>query len=902
MDYPLGSNLGIMNISHRMIRPIVEQYMQVRPALTTQQKSRIDALLLLSAYINSGDDLAPSRICLSGTPNMSADGFSVPTEIGILFPDHPMGPEWRDQFQKIVQLQSTFYTRPDVPAYHSLGGRWTESLATYNWAYFVPVLTAQVAITHTNGSNRIANDPMAQRARWMVDELSAPIYNPDPYWRQQDSAAPLPTPWKQGLPLTPANGFERQYPSHGAHGSGTGIVVPYDVPILAKYLRNYDPLAAEHLLWAYAQRTSHQQSEGGEMCWRASTLDEMKGNTGTDPHLRSSKYTGHGIILRNSVDTPNEVSIHLDQADQGPNYRWGDNGEGSSGVLYFFANGQPWTGHERENTGDHSNDDATGTTTFAVLHDHAWRSIGENILDHPLYDLGSIQFGEIAARTDHAPYSWPAYRTRSVMLIGTDYAILGDDADGETRFSWFTMRDLPYPKIAFLQPLTARPDHWTEVSTETSKGFLRDTVGPSIVLFTQKKDSVELEHMTTSPIRALHDADIQQYSWKKHEQPTTDGVFFVKTPTSHDRIFRSFTRIHYIEQDEAFDGNIGVIRTMSNGSTELDLIQGTLIATKDLRLKLPEAASQSTAISATIEPNNEIGGTFSNLAATPVTLTLSTSISNTSTFYIDGSPTTASQDATTRHITLHPGRHTWQLTTHLPIPLSPVIEKTVNHSGGAQVYFNAVASATSYRLETSTDGGAHWQPSTEGPQSPLTINSITNNTKIHARVIARNSEHESILGNEYPIYVTASAPPPADGLSLELSKDSVSLHWGQVLGVAGYRLYRRRAGQTDWTTLYKGPATTYTDATAAGVIPAATRPGIAANTNSPIPTAIYEYAIASFNDNGEGTRSSPANTDPTNWQNWWPTGQSHTFKRQTGFWLPPYVPATMTPPLNYPSY
>ena len=130
MDYPLGSDLGIMNISHRMIRPIVEQYMQVRPALTPQQKLRIDALLLLSAYINAGDDLAPSRICLSGTPNMSADGFSVPTEVAILFPDHPMGSEWRDQFQKIIQLQSTFYTRPDVPTYHSLGGRWTESLAT----------------------------------------------------------------------------------------------------------------------------------------------------------------------------------------------------------------------------------------------------------------------------------------------------------------------------------------------------------------------------------------------------------------------------------------------------------------------------------------------------------------------------------------------------------------------------------------------------------------------------------------------------------------------------------------------------------------------------------------------------------------------------------------------------
>ena len=46
-------------------------------------------------------------------------------------------------------------------------------------------------------------------------------------------------------------------------------------------------------------------------------------NSGTNPHLRSRKYTGYGIVLRSAVDTPAEVSIHLQQIDQGPNYRWG---------------------------------------------------------------------------------------------------------------------------------------------------------------------------------------------------------------------------------------------------------------------------------------------------------------------------------------------------------------------------------------------------------------------------------------------------------------------------------------------------------------------------------------------------------------------------------------------------
>lgn len=901
MDYPLGSNLGIMNISHRVVRPIVEDYLRVHTGLTVTQKARVDALLLLSSYINAGEDLAPVRTALSGTPNMSADGFSVPAEIGILFPDHPMAPRWREQFAKTVQLQSTFYTRPDVPAYDARGGRWAESLATYNWADFVPLLTAQVALTHTDGVNRIANPAMAQRARWMVDELSAPVYNPDPYWRQEGAAPPAPSPWKPGLPLTPANSFERQYPAHGAHGSGTGIVVPYDVPVLAKYLRDYDPIAAEHLLWAYAQRTSKAQSEGTEMYWRRGVLDEMKGNTGTNPHLRSSKYTGHGLILRNGVDTPGEVSVHLDQVDQGPNYRWGDNGEGASGVLYFFANGQPWAGHERENTGDHSNDDATGITTFAVLHDHAWRSIGENVLDRPLYDLGDIQYGEIAARTDHDPYSWPAYRSRSVMLVGTDYAILGDDAEGETRFSWFTMRDLPYPKIVFLEPATARADHWTEVSTQTSKGVIRDAIGGSIVLFTHKKDEVEMEHMTATKIPALHDADIRQYQWKANAAPSAKGVFFVKTAASRDRVFRAFDTLHYAANGEAFDGRTGVIRSRTDGTTELALVQGTAIEGGGIRLEWPDAASTDTAIRATVALDGELSGDYCHFGTSPAPLTLRSPLAAGARFYLDGKAMSLQRDGAGRLVELVPGCHAWQFSLHLPVPLAPSVERTVNGSGGARVYFAKVDGAERYRLEASMDGGAQWKRVAEGRSSPLTVKGIPDGTKIHVRIVAMNRERESAPGNEYPVYISARAPEPPDGLDLRLGTDSVEIHWGQVLGVGGYRLYRRRVGQSAWTLLYGGQDTTYVDKTATGVRPPDAFPGEAANPASSGGGPLYAYAVAGFNDNGEGAKSPSVDTDPDSWHTWWPAGQGRSFKRQTAFWLPPYVPPAMVPDATYPA-
>jgi len=904
MDYPLGSDLGIMNISHRPVRPIVDEYMRVRSGLTAKQKTRIDALLLLSAYINSGEDFAPVRVCLTGTPNMSADGFSVPTEIGILFPEHPMSPEWRDQFEKTIQLQAQFYTRPDVPAYGSQGGRWTESLPVYNWAYFEPTLTAQIAITHTDGSNRLANKEMAQRARWMTDELSAPIYNPDPYWRQEDKTPPPPNPWRPGSELTPPNGFERQYTPHGAHGTGTGTVVPDDVPILAQYLERYDPLAAEYLFWAFAQRTSKQANVPvPEKEWVPAVLAQSKGNAGTNPHLRSSKYTGHGIILRAGVGTPEELSIHLDQTDQGPNYRWGDNGEGSSGVLYFYANGQPWSGHERENTGDHSNDDATGTTTFAVLHDHAWRSIGENVLDRPLYDLGLAQFGEIGARRDHVPYSWPAYRGRSVMLVGTDYMILGDDViDGderaETRFAWYTAKDLSFPKIIFLQPLTARDDHWTQVTTHTSKGFLRDTEGPSIVLVTHKKDEVEMENMRSRPLAYPDITSIAQYSWERdngsHSPP---GIYFVRTATSRDRVFRSFTPIQYQARDEEFSGMAGVIRSRSDNSTEMALFTGTSIGAKGFHVQLEDGAQAG--ISARVDPDGAVSGIYDTASPTKVVVQLPSGASAALAAYIDAKRAGQGRTGDTITIMLEPGRHTWELTERAPMPLPPAVLRTQNGKGCARVFFTPVAGAAGYRLELSTDQAMTWNIVENGNSSPMLADGLHTGSKVHVRVIASTPDGRSVAGPEYPVYVSDKAPECPDGLALEVGSGRVHASWGEVLGISEYRLYRRQVRQTSWTEVYRGLNRTFDDQVE-GVSPPKYMPGRADNALSASKDPIYEYAITAVNELGECEKSRAVNTDPAGWLAWWPNGVERKFKRQTGYWQPPYVPASMTPPMFYP--
>jgi hypothetical protein len=121
--YPLGVNLVAMNIRQRELYDVlIPAFNRFAGQLLPAVRNRATAMLLLSAYLNSGDDLAPTRICLSGCPNMSADGFCVPAEVNLLFPDHPMAGQWRDQFEKTLQLMGCFYTRPDVAKWDALGG------------------------------------------------------------------------------------------------------------------------------------------------------------------------------------------------------------------------------------------------------------------------------------------------------------------------------------------------------------------------------------------------------------------------------------------------------------------------------------------------------------------------------------------------------------------------------------------------------------------------------------------------------------------------------------------------------------------------------------------------------------------------------------------------------------
>jgi hypothetical protein len=529
------------------------------------------------------------------------------------------------------------------------------------------------------------------------------------------------------------------------------------------------------------------------------------------------------------------------------------------------------------------------------LHDHEYRSIGGNVLDRPLDDLGTAQFGEITARKDHGPYSWPAYKSRSILLVGTDYMVIMDDADGPGRFSWFTMQDLPFPKIVFLQPLSTRTDHLTMVRTSTSKGILRDSPGPSLVLVTHKGDAVEMEDMTSKPCPFLGAEGIRQYAWARPKgRVAVDGVYSVRAPGGHDLLFRSNAPLQFSENGKSFSGKAGLIREGTDGMTECALFQGSQIGAKGLMLTLPEA--DEVGISASFKAEDHLSGIY--VAPRLSKLTMRVPRSSGQAFYIDGRPQETSIQDGNLQVALRAGRHFWEWTNRQPKPLPPTIVRTENAADRVTVFFTPVAGAQKYHLEESLDGGVAWKLLGETSSDRFSFRA-PQNAKIHVRVVALNADRASEPGHEYPVYFTGQPPLPPEGLFTVLHCDRVDLSWGELLGVTEYRLYRRLKGESHWKKLYAGLARAYADTQASGVLPPLPYPGMEDKPDMP-PYPVYEYAVSAVNGMGEGSKSDIADSDPAGWRNWWPAGQERRFKRQTAFWLPPYVSPDQAPPLHYP--
>ncbi|MFF7196285.1 hypothetical protein ACFZAM_21635 [Streptomyces sp. NPDC008079] len=879
---------GYLNIGQRPLYDrLLDGYDRFAGQLDAAERERVDALLLLTGYVSAGEEIGPLLRMAGGHPNFMADGKAALACLAWLYPEHEAAGEWLDQFERFAELTGVFHTRPALPSRRARPGRWTESLATYVWAYLRPLGQGNHLAREADGRNRAVTPELAALGDWLVNALTAPV------------------------DVTGTGELRRLHPAQGAHAYWPRRP-PIEMRLLGETLHRYRPLVAEHLLWGSdpAARRLDSPHDAPDP-WRVTVRTE--GNPGTNPRLRSAKYTGYGITLRADVDRPGEVAVFLQQVDRGPNYRWGVADDNGSGHLYYYAAGASYSGHGPEDAGDRRVPDATFATSCAVWKDGAFRGIGCHTLDRPMYDLGGAQYAEIVPDPD-GPVG-DLYLGRSVLLVGTDYLVTYDSFAPNQRMVWTwsvlteaTGHDAnSYPHLPERMPFIhlvrgVREDGTVgEGGAAGRGGAVREAGALGGAFATDVTHGVRLEGRADG-------ANGNTLAVVSHRDdlvvdPAADTPWGarIRTPHSLDLVFRHQSArpcepaaVEFAEDGLRFTGTAGTIRLFDSGRRELTLFHGSAIGTADVLLTTDD---RDLGISLGYLHPTELRGTYDAQTDTGITLRLPAGLDAAADFSVDGAPLRPlGRTHDTVRLALPRGRHAWELTARRPEPPPPRVIRTETVPGGAVVHFTAVAAADSYLLELSTDGGLTWAPAVAAADSPGLLSGLSDGVKYHVRVAARNTDRQGPPGADYPVYATGRAPEPPDGLKLRLNDGAVSVSWGEVLGAGRYRLYRRRKGEAGFREVFAGTAFAYVDRVP-GVVPATGDPrgsDGARGGGRPGQAPVLEYAVAAENGNGTGPMSPPVDTDPGSWRHWNPPVDV-AFRRHHAYNQPPYAPACATP-------
>ncbi len=213
-----------------------------------------------------------------------------------------------------------------------------------------------------------------------------------------------------------------------------------------------------------------------------------------------------------------------------------------------------------------------------------------------------------------------------------------------------------------------------------------------------------------------------------------------------DLIFRNPEPVHFAEDGTVFDGTAGFVRSIKD-KTEFALFHGTRIGVAGIVF-----STQNTdlGIGGTIVPGVAASGEYYAPRPSPVRVAL-TALTDKTVFYIDGQATRGRREAGALVIDLGEGRHHWELTDGLPVPIAPRILRTESRAGGARIFIAPVASAAQYRLELSENGGRTWSSVRVRPEPSIDIDGLPDGRKVHVRAVALNAEHESKPGPEFPL-------------------------------------------------------------------------------------------------------------------------------------------------------
>jgi hypothetical protein len=817
----------------------VSAFNRLLPGASDQQRERLSAMFLFHAYMAAGEEYMPMRAMLSGHPNFLADVKGIPALAAFLFPEHSEAKNWGDLYEKYVDLNTRYHTRPDVESWDTRGGRWTENLGTYTWAFLRPTVRANFLLQeHGDGKNRLANEQTDRIGSFVLSSLSAPFEGESLEFYRDGNGRLDNHSW--GV-ITPEKGPARVHPPQGAHALRRRP--PSIFWRLGMALENYDPLLSENI--SYITRPEHDDME---------TLDRKKEvyrimypdsgvDKGTPPDFHSEKLTGYGIVLRAAVGTKDELSVHLQQIDRGPNYRWGLAADGGCGTIYFFAAGKSYSHNGKEDIGDRRIQDTDMITNFGAFKDGRFKAIGKNDLTRPMYDFSVGQFAEIVSSPEGG-YSWPEYQGRSVMLVGSDYFLIYDDVyngNMSTRFSWFTHPNEELPELNVVRgggagytATKGKPEFSTHAGRET-KGIWFDGTGDCLTFVSHKKGFTQ--------------------------EPTSYGCIVTSPDGGEDYIFRNDTPVSVNGDSVVFDGTAGLIRLREGGKQEWALFHGSRIGNGLVTIRTSDTDA---GVSAVYSDDRDIDGEFACPSAATLQFEWKSAIPVNTRFYLDGGLHPVKMDRNKMSAEIPSGKHIWSLTSGLPDLPRPAIDFTRNGKGKVLVVYHPVTGAGRYRFEYSANGDSGWSTLKEQTSNSLLVKPSGTEKKGYVRMVALNKEHESRASVIYPLYFTDEKPPFPDGLKLSAGKEQVRLTWGKVLGCEEYRLFRRIKGSEKFQLIYQGKENQFTNRVLDS-------------------KAIYEYAVSAVNGNGGSLLSGTVDNDPGSWLNFDPV-PGERFRRLESKW------------------
>ena len=142
-------------------------------------------------------------------------------------------------------------------------------------------------------------------------------------------------------------------------------------------------------------------------------------------------------------------------------------------------------------------------------------------------------------------------------------------------------------------------------------------------------------------------------------------------------------------------------------------------------------------------------------------------------------------------------------------PVAPTISKLENTSGGIKLSWNKIAGVYGYRLYYKTSSGG-WKRFKDTTATSFTDSGVSpNRTETYTiRCIDKNGN--TVSGYNSKGWSKKYAPVAPKISKLTNTSKGVSVTWGKVAGVYGYRLYRKYDGGS-WTKVKDTTAASYTD-------------------------------------------------------------------------------------------